>query len=156
MSYILLNLRRKHKGEFLYYTQYQVDRDNYIRPTPLLIFVSDKDPSQRFLVDFFPALTFSWLIKKRLRQHQTLAEDNEEEGAATYPHVLFIAGNNSTENRLVKLTQRLDVDFRVFTTTFNLLADSPSPSIWQDPEESFYLLDDEKIQHIRLTDTFDN
>jgi hypothetical protein len=152
-SSILLNLRRHHKGEFLYYTQYQIDRNEFIRPTPLLHVVPKIKTAPEFLVDFIPALTPSWLIRKRIRQHENFADEDNVE---LYPHVLFIAGNHSTERRIVNFTQELYNDFKIFTTTFDLLTDSPSPNIWQNPEESLDLYDDEKPQRLQLPNTFDN
>jgi len=106
-----------------------------------------------FLVDFIPALTPSWLIRKRIRQHENFADN---ENAKLYPHVLFITGNTSTERRIVNFTQELYNDFKIFTTTLDLLTDSPSPNIWQDPEESIDLPDNEAPQRLRLPNTFDS
>ena len=146
-------MRRHHEGEFLYYTQYQIDRNKFIRPTPLLRVVPKNRTAPEFLVDFIPALTPSWLIRKRIRQHENFADN---ENAKLYPHVLFITGNTSTERRIVNFTQELYNDFKIFTTTLDLLTDSPSPNIWQDPEESIDLPDNEAPQRLRLPNTFDS
>jgi len=153
MSYILLSLRRHHEGEFLYYTQYQIDRNKFIRPTPLLHVVPKNRTAPEFLVDFIPAFTLSWLVRKRIRQHEDFADQDD---TGLYPHVLFIAGNPSTERRIVDFTKELYNDFKLFTTTLDLLTDSLSPTIWQNPEEVFDLDDNEAPRRLRLPNSFDS
>jgi hypothetical protein len=153
MSHILLSVRRHHKGEFLYSTQYQVDRNEFVRPTPLLLVVPKDKAAPEFLVDFIPALTPSWLIRKRIRQHENFAD---QDSANLYPDVLFIAGNYPTERRIVDFTKELYVDFKIFTTTLDLLTNSTSGTVWQNPEESLDLSYDGIPQRLRLPKTFES
>jgi hypothetical protein len=95
----------------------------------------------------------SWLIKKRIRQHEQRAEridaitdKLEEEGIEEgdyYPHVLFVAGNNATERRLVRFTNERYNDFKYFMTTLDRLLGengrlnpetTNDPNIWADPD----------------------
>lgn len=78
-----------------------------------------------------PAGTLTWQIRKRVRQHEDFADESEY----LYPHVLFVAGNDSTERRIARLTSELYVDFEVFTTTQERLLGSDAP-IWQNSGEA--------------------
>lgn len=153
MSYILLGIRRRHEGEFRFHTQYQFEGHNYIKPAPLLHAIPSDDASPEFLIDFIPATTMSWIIRKRTRQHEDFADDKD---SASYPYVLFVAGNASTEKRIVNLTKELYNDFKIYTTRLDLLLDSVSSNIWQDPVDSLGSDDDEIPQRISLPNTYED
>jgi len=153
LSHILLGIRRRHEGEFRFHTQYQFDGNNYIKPAPLLHAIASDSTAPEFLIDFIPAKTMSWIIRKRIRQHEDFADD---EDSASYPYVLFVAGNASTEKRIINFTKELYSDFKIYTTRLDLLLDSVSLNIWQDPVDSLGSDGDEIPQRISLPNTFED
>jgi hypothetical protein len=70
--------------------------------------------------------------------HCDAANDSEY----TYPHLLLIAGNISTEKRIIKMTADLYAGFDIFTTSLDRLM-SGEKKIWLKPEEVDWY---EKIQ----------
>jgi DNA-binding transcriptional ArsR family regulator len=152
---IYLAIHRHYPGRFAIYTKYQLDRKYLISPAPALKLEDDRDDAPDFYLDIIPAMHPSWLLKKRIRQHEQRAEridavtDRlEEEGIEEgdyYPHVLFVAGNNATERRLVRFTNERYNDFKYFTTTIGRLLGengngrvgleaTSDPTIWADPD----------------------
>ncbi len=67
-----------------------------------------------------------------MRQH----EDYAYESAYLYPNVLFVAQNQSTENRLFKLTYENYADFDYFITQEEQLLNSEDGKVWIDMENS--------------------
>lgn len=150
---IYLAINRQYPKRFAIYTKYQLDRKYIISPAPALKLKDDRDDAPDFYLDIIPAMYPSWLMRKRIRQHEqraervdTIAEKLEAEGIEEgdyYPHVLFVAGNNATERRLVRFTNERYNDFKYFTTTLDRLLGengrvSPetasNPIIWTDPD----------------------
>lgn len=83
-------------------------------------------------------MTFSWLLKRRIRQYCDFEDDSEYESN----NVLFIAQNKSTEERLYKLTEDNYWDFEFYITQQDLLLSSKDGKVWIDPGES----DDEYVR----------
>lgn len=132
--------KKHYSKNFTMITKYQLDREGYPRPTPLIRVGGKTDKISDYLVDFIPAGTPTWQIKKRLTQHEEMADESEY----TYPHVIFIAGNVSTEKRIIDFTVELYDDFKVFTTTLERVLEAKSPKIFMDPEGYSDLDGDEK------------
>jgi len=137
---IFLHFRRYYPKQFVCYTKYQLNRDKVIRPTPVLFIWGKTDKIPDYLIDIVPKGLQTWIIRKRIAQHEYFAEDSEK----YYPHVLFIAGNNNTEKRIVKLTEERYNDFSYYTTTTERLLNDGAKKVWWNPEEFLGLEDNEE------------
>ena len=150
---IYLHFSRYYPKQFNCYTKYQLDRDKFIRPTPILSIRGKTDKIPDYLVDIVPARLQTWIIRRRIAQHENFAEDSEQ----YYPHVLFIAGNNNTEKRIVRLTEERYNDFSFYTTTMERLLYGETKKIWQDPDVFSELEDNEEPNRatlpLRIVDT---
>jgi hypothetical protein len=146
VAQIYLHFRRYYDKYFDCYTKYQLSRDKFIRPTPVLFIRGRTDKIPNYVVDIIPAGLQTWIIRKRITQHEDFADDSDE----YYPHVLFIAGNNNTEKRIVKLTEECYNDFSFYTTTMERLLHGSRKKLWWNPEEFLGLDDDEEPELIEL------
>ncbi len=129
---IWLILRKHYPDKFYGYTKYQFDPSDYIKPTPHLKLEGKTDKIPDYLVEVFPAFTMSWRIRKRINMHSETAYESEY----TYPHLLLIAGNISTEKRIIRMTADLYAKFDIFTTTLDRL-NSDEKNIWLRPEDVY-------------------
>lgn len=127
---IWLILHKHYPDTFYGYTKYQLNPSDYIKPTPHLKLEGKTDKIPDYLVEVFPAFTMSWRIRKRINIHCETANDSEY----TYPHLLLIAGNVSTEKRIIRMTADLYAGFDIFTTTLDRLM-SDEKKIWLRPED---------------------
>jgi len=155
VAQIYLHFRRHYDEYFDCYTKYQLTRDMFIRPTPVLFVRGKTDTIPSYVVDIIPAGLLTWIIRRRITQHEEFAEDSEQ----NYPHVLFIAGNNNTEKRIVKLTEERYNDFSFYTTTMERMLHGDTRELWWDPEEFLGLDDDDeepKRIHLPLRFKSDN
>lgn len=126
-----LMLRKHYPDKLDSYTKYQLNPSDYIKPMPhLLLLVSDDKNMPGYLVEVFQARTLSWRIRRRINQHVDAADESDY----PYPHLLLIAGNSSTERRIIKMTAELYADFEIFTTTLDRIM-SEDINIWLKPEE---------------------
>ena len=142
---------KKHYSQhFSATTKYQLDREEYPRPTPLLRINGTTDTIPDYLVDFVPAGTPTWQVKRRLTQHEDMADESQY----TYPHVIFVAGNANTEKRIIDFTGELYDDFKVFTTTLERILQSESKGVFIDPEQVLDLDDDDTPSLIALPREF--
>ncbi len=124
-------VRAPYRTSHKLYTKYQLSLgDLYISPPPYAKLEGVTDAVPDYLIEFFPALHQSWKIQKRLNQHIECADDYEY----TYPHLLLICGNASTEKRVIRMTEELYIDFAVFTTAQERVLDG-GKKIWLNPEE---------------------
>ncbi len=144
---LYLAIRRQYPKQFYVYTKYQLNRVEFVRPTPPLQLVNSRDDAPGYLLDILPANTMTWLIRKRIRQHEEWAEEHDD---YLYPNVLFVAGNSHTEQRIVKLTEELYEDFKFYTTTLGNLLNAAYPSVWQNPEDSLGLEEGEEPKRVAL------
>ena len=136
-------LRASYKDSFGVYTKYQLKHGAYVQPTPHLLLSGKSDTTPDYVLDYFPAFTASWKLKRRINQHIEAADELE----TIYPHLLLVAGNKSTERRLVRFTEELYADFEVFVTiTDRLLSDKKK--IWLIPVETE--LEDEEFEYHAL------
>lgn len=123
-------LRRQYPDKFNCYTKYQLNPNVYIKPTPHLKLEDVTGIIPGYFVEVFPAFTLSWRIRKRINQHIEAADESEYR----YPSLLLIAGNSSTERRIIKMASDIYADFDIFTTTlYRLLGNEKN--IWLKPEE---------------------
>ena len=136
-------LKSSYKQSFGIYTKYQLKHGAYVQPTSHLFFQGKSDLTPDYLVDYFPAFTASWRLKRRINQHDEAAYEAE----TIYPHLLLVAGNTSTERRLVRFTEELYADFEVFVTTTERLL-SGEKKIWLIPVETN--LEDEELEYHAL------
>ena len=82
----------------------------------------------------------TWLLRKRLRQHQEFFEEYEY----PYPNVLLVAGNASTERRLFKQVECAIQDFEFYITEEELLL-SGNKKIW------VYLMESDEVDFARVS-----
>lgn len=144
-------LRKGYLKDFYVMTKYQLDREDYPRPTPIIRMEGKTNKIPDYLIDLIPAGTPTWQIKKRLSQHEEMADESQY----TYPHVIFITGNANTEKRIIGFTGELYDDFKVFTTTLDRLLNNGRPDIFIDPEECLELDEDEEPELITLPIKFE-
>lgn len=130
----IFNILKAQTGDKFYiYSKYELTRGSYVSPHPEL-YLHRRGRSQKpdYILDIFPAGTMTWLLRKRLRQHQDYADDSEY----LYPNVLLVAGNMSTEKRLFKQVESAMQDFEFFVTQQAMLLGENDGKIWIDIDES--------------------
>lgn len=127
---IYLALMKSFGPDYQIFTKHELSRDKFVSPMPEL-FIQGKTNQPDYVVDIFSAGTFSWLLRKRIQQHNDFADGSNYQ----YPHVLCIAQNASTELRMFKFTYENYEDFEFYVTQQELLL-SGEPKIWIDPDES--------------------
>lgn len=130
---IALVLKKQVGSRFNIFPRYTLNRESFPSPLPEL-FLKRKGNSGKpdYILDIFEAGTPTWLLRKRIRQH----EEHAKESTYLYPNVLFIARNRSTENRLFRLTYENYEDFNYFITQQDDLLNSTDGKVWIDMEES--------------------
>jgi hypothetical protein len=138
---LFLILKKQTGQQFSVYTRYEFDRSLHPYPPPLLKLEDAHPDNNDFVLDFIEAYTPTWQIRRRIRQHEAKAEESEY----LYPNILFIAGNESTEKRLFKLTNENYNDFDYSLTQLSMLLSSKDGVVWIDMDAS----DDENF--IRTT-----
>jgi hypothetical protein len=136
-------LKSSYTESFGIYTKYQLKHNAYVQLTPHLLLRGKSDTTPDYLLDYFPAFTASWRLRRRINQHDVAADESE----TIYPHLLLVAGNTSTERRLVQFTEELYADFEVFVTTTERLL-SGEKKIWLIPVETN--LEDEELEYHAL------
>lgn len=125
----IFNVLKGQTGQtFSIYTKHELDKDDFVSPKPEL-YMQRQGKSQKpgYILDILPGGTMTWLLRKRLRQHQEFAEEYEY----LYPNVLLIAGNASTERRLFKQVEGAIQDFEFYITQQDMLMSSDK-KIWID------------------------
>ena len=142
---LAIALKDSYKESFGVYTKYQLKHGAYVQPTPHLLLTGTSDTIPDYLLDYFPAFTMSWRLKRRINQHIEAADESEY----TYPHLLLVAGNVSTEKRLARFTEELYADFEVFVTTTESLL-SGKKKVWLIPVET-NLDDEDEIERVSLS-----
>jgi predicted transcriptional regulator len=139
----LFNVLKAQTGKtFLIYTKHELDKDDFVNPKPEL-WLQRQGKSQKpdYILDIFPASTMTWLLRKRLRQHQDFADEYEY----LYPNVLLVAGNTSTEKRLFRQVESAIQDFEFYITQQEMLL-SGDKQIWIDLEGSC----EDEIERVQL------
>lgn len=129
---ILLTLKRQTGNKFDIFTKYELDRKIAPMAPPDLYLQSKKEDMPNYVLDIFAPGTYTWLLRKRIRQYQDYAGQDEYR----IPDVLFVAQNQSTENRLFKLTYENYEEFRFLLTQQEILLNSRDGKVWIDMEEA--------------------
>jgi predicted transcriptional regulator len=124
-------IHQNYPDTFRTHTKYQLDPENYLKPMPWLLFVADNDETPDYFMEYIQAGELSWIIRKRINKHIEYAD---EEADYNYPYILFVAGNDNTEKRIVKMSDELYWDSAVFTTTEERLL-SGRKDIWLRSED---------------------
>jgi len=142
---IYLVLRKSYGTTWAILTKNEVNREVLVRPTPELILQSGKEDCQDYYLDLAPKGIMSWILRRRINQHEDWEGEHDD---IRYPHVLFVAGNDSTERRLCKLTDERYANFRYFITTEKRLLNTDNRRVWiksdtwyedEEPERMFLL-----------------
>lgn len=129
---ILLAFKRQTGKRFDIFTKYELDRRIAPMAPPDLYLQSKKNGVPNYVLDIFVPGTFTWLLRKRIRQYQDYAGQDEYR----VPDVLFVAQNQSTLSRLFKLTYENYEDFRFLLTQQESLLESKDGKVWVDMENS--------------------
>lgn len=123
-------IRAAYGNAFALYTKYQLSlEDLYLIPPPYAKLQGMTDAIPDYLIEYFPAFHQSWKIRKRINQHIDYADEHDD---YTYPHLLLVAGNASTEKRIARMTQETYTDFEIFATTQERIL-TEKPNIWLAP-----------------------
>lgn len=91
-----------------------------------------------YLLERIEAGAYTWLLRKRLQAHQDWLDEHEEEWDDSYPTLLFVCGNTSTEKRIHNLVNGSYLDFEVMTVTEERVATGDRDvyiTEWWDDEE---------------------
>lgn len=142
---IYLKLRKTMGSKFRLYTKWELKKEAFPGPPQPELWLERKQAVSGkldYVVDIFAPMTFSWLLRRRIRQYR----DFDDEGEYESSNVLFIAQNESTEKRLFKLTYENYWDFELYVTQQDLLLNSKDGKVWVDPDES----DEDDIVRIGL------
>jgi hypothetical protein len=139
---IALKLKAFIGKQFDLFTKYELNREVFINPLPELYLQAKSEQKPDYVLDIFTPGTYSWLLRKRIRQHQEAADESEYR----YPNVLLMAQNESTERRLFRMTYETYDDFKFFLTQQDLLLSIQDGKAWIDMEET----DDEEIVRVKL------
>ncbi|MFO0970750.1 MAG: hypothetical protein U0520_00150 [Candidatus Saccharimonadales bacterium] len=134
-------IHRNYPQMYRTYTKYQLDPEDYLNPMPWLLFAPDAEDTPELFMEYIPAGEQSWTIRKRINQHIDYAD---EEAEYRYPYLLLVAGNNSTEKRIIKMSTDLLWDSELFTTTEERLLGGEK-DIWLRPMEVDW--DEEPVYH---------
>ena len=133
---------------FVGLTKYEEGADTFfLSPPPYFKLVGKDETIPDHFIEYIEPFTATWKIRKRINQHV----DHADEYAYRYPHLLLIAGNDSTEKRIIRLTADLYADFAVFTATMERLL-SGKKNVWLRPEEVDW---DEELELCSLPLAFD-
>jgi hypothetical protein len=120
------------KETFSLHTKYQLGTDTfYLSPPPYALLTSKRHTHLSYFIEYLPAFYPSWKLRRRINQHISRADEYD---GYIYPHLLLVCGNQSTEKRVIGMTEELYTDFEVFTTTQERLL-SGDKKIWLRPDE---------------------
>lgn len=131
--------------QFSILTKYELNRELFIYPLPELYLQSRAKPrTPGYILDIFFSGTMTWLLKKRLAQHQDFAESSPY----LYPDILLVTGNISTEKRLFKQAEHLTQAFKLYITQQELLLSNNDRKIWINVDTS----DEDELIRATLSD----
>ena len=123
-------LTQQYPDTFDIYTKSEMAAvDELIRPLPDLMLKRRRNhhtKPEKYLLELLEPSVMSWLLRKRIRAHQEVAEASEYQ----YPNVLLVASNDSTERRIQRILENCDDDFDFYTTTAARLA-TDDTKIWR-------------------------
>ena len=140
----IFNLLKAQTGQaFSIYTKYELDKEDFVSPPPEL-WLQRQGKSQKpdYVLDIFSSGTMTWLLRKRLRQHQEFAEEYEY----LYPNVLLVTGNMNTERRLFRQVENAIQDFEFYITQQDIFLSSDK-NTWVNVAETY---DEDELQRVGL------
>lgn len=142
---IYLKLRSLYGKQFNIHTRADMIREAFISPLPELLLEckNPKDDKPGYVLDIYPAGYFGWAMKKRLQAWQELEEESEYQMS----NVLLLAQNESTEKRLIKMTENTLQDFDFYVSQQDILMNSTDGRVWIDPVG----YDEEEVVRSNLT-----
>ena len=116
--------------------------DDFVRPLPDIYLrrtstdedsepISSDDITQEYILETLEPGIMTWILRKRIQAHQELTEDFEDKFERSYPTLLFVCGNASTERRAQRIVENSYLGFETWTTTRERLA-SQETAIWRD------------------------
>lgn len=118
--------------KFTLITKYEAGADDfYVTPPPFAKLEATDGTAPDYFIEYFPPYYETWKIRKRINQHITYADENDE---YTYPNLLLVCGNENTLRRVVLLTTDTLADFEIFCTTIDRTHIS-NGMIWLKPED---------------------
>ena len=127
-------LTQQYPYKFDIYTKSEMSAvDELIRPLPDLMLRRRRNhptKPEEYLLELLEPSVMSWLLRKRIRAHQELAEASEFQ----YPNVLLVATNDSTERRIMHILENCYDDFEFYATTIDRLA-TDDTAIWRQAFE---------------------
>lgn len=105
--------------------------DDFLRPLPDLYVQrkSKRSTKPNYFLETIEAGTMTWILKKRIQAHQEWLDEHEEDWGDSYPTLLFVCSNASTEKRIQRLATNGGMDFEIYTTTRKRL-EADNTKIW--------------------------
>ena len=125
LAKLCIQLHKQYDCEYLVFSKSEIDQfSEFLRPLPdLYINTNRMDEDNRpirYQVELIEAGTLTWMIKKRINAHQAWCGENSDTGwqfEGSYPTLLFVCDNKSTEKRIHRLTDWSYLYFDTWTTT---------------------------------------
>lgn len=146
---LCVQLYKQYDSKYDIFAKSELDQfEEFMRPLPdLYIRTNRKDEDEQpihYQLETIEAGSFTWMLKKRINAHQEWFDENNDEGWGfedSYPTLLLVCDNKSTEKRIHRLVGGKYMDFETWTTTRERLA-SGGKKIWvqyYDEDEMEYL-----------------
>jgi hypothetical protein len=130
---IALVIKRQTNEKFIVVTKFEFDKKLFPIPPPDLFLIRKGNSIKPdYILEIFKPGVFSWLLRKRIKQHEKYAENSEY----LYPDILFVSQNQSTENRLFTMIYENYEDFNYYIAQQDQLFNSGDGKVWVDPNLS--------------------
>lgn len=146
---LCVQLFKQYDSTYDIFAKSEIDQfEEFMRPLPdLYIRTNRNDEEDRpihYQLEVVEAGAFTWMLKKRINAHQDWFDENNGEDWGfedSYPNLLLICDNKSTEKRIHRLTDGHAFDFEIWTVTRERLA-TGEKKVWvqyYDEDEMEYL-----------------
>lgn len=146
---LCVQLYKQYDSTYDIFAKSEIDQfEEFMRPLPdLYIRTNRKDENGQpvhYQLEVVAAGTFTWMLKKRINAHQEWFDENNDEDWGfedSYPTLLLVCDNKSTEKRIHRLVGGKYMDFETWTTTRERLT-SGEKKVWvqyYDEDEMEYL-----------------
>jgi len=146
---LCVQLFKQYDSAYDIFAKSELDQfEEFMRPLPdLYIRTNRKDENGQpvhYQLEVVAAGTFTWMLKKRINAHQEWFDENNDEDWGfedSYPTLLLVCDNKSTEKRIHRLVGGKYMDFETWTTTRERLAIGKK-KVWvqyYDEDEMEYL-----------------
>ncbi len=134
---LCVQLYKQYDSKYDIFAKSELDQfEEFMRPLPdLYIRTNRKDEDGQpihYQLETIEAGTFTWMIKKRINAHQEWFDENNDEDWGfedSYPTLLLVCDNKSTEKRMHRLVGGKYMDFETWTTTRDRLL-SGEKKVW--------------------------